>query len=151
MITLRPMLPHEFAAYVAYFVPDYAAEIVANYGSSLGDALIEAQNDVADDLPQGPDTPGQNLMCILAEQTVGYLLYRIDTSSNTAFLNDFFVQPQHRGKGYGTAALISLQETLKTQGITQIRLRVAAKNDAAQRLYTQLEFFPTGINMAKTL
>jgi GNAT superfamily N-acetyltransferase len=151
MITLRPMRADEFPAYLAYFVPEYAAEIAANYGRSLADALIQAQNDIAEDLPLGPDTPGQDLMCIEADRHVGYLWYRIDTATRSAFINDIFVLPQHQGKGNGTAALNSLEALLKTQGITQIRLRVAAQNPRAHRLYSELGFFPTGTNMAKTI
>jgi GNAT superfamily N-acetyltransferase len=151
MIILRPMRADEFPAYVAYFVPDYAAEIADNYGCSLADAMVQAQNDIADDLPQGPDTPGQNLMCIETDQHIGYLWFRIDTATQSAFINDIFVLPQHQGKGYGTAALTALEALLKPRGITQIRLRVAAKNSRAHRLYSKLGFSPTGINMAKTL
>jgi ribosomal protein S18 acetylase RimI-like enzyme len=151
MITLRPMRADEFPAYVAYFVSDYAAEIVANYGRSLADALIQARNDIAEDLPHGPNTPGQILMCIETEQHIGYLWYRIDTATQSAFINDICVLQEHQGKGQGTAALTALETLLKPQGITQIRLRVAASNPRAQSLYSKLGFFPTGINMAKSI
>jgi ribosomal protein S18 acetylase RimI-like enzyme len=152
MITLRPMLSHEFAAYAAYFVPDYAAELVANYGLPPAKALEQAQQELADDLPQGADTPGEILLCILlADQVIGYLVYSLKPITQSAFISDFHVLPQHQGEGFGTAAFAAFQTLLKSQGITQIRLRVAAKNKAAHRLYTKLGFFPTGINMAKTL
>ncbi len=152
MITLRPITSDEFAAFAAYFVPDYAAEIVANFGGTLADALAQAAQDLQDDLPQGADTPGEILMCIVKDDVViGYLFYALYPATKSAFIKDFHVLPVHQGKGYGTAALTCLQEQLKPNGITQLRLRVAAKNEAAHRLYTKLGFFPTGINMAKTL
>ena len=152
MITLRPLQTHEFAAFAAYFVPDYAAEIVANFRTPLADALAQAAQDLAHDLPQGAATPGETLMCImLGDQVIGYLFYTTDPASNSAFIKDFHVLPPHQGQGHGTAALAALEASLKPQGITQFRLRVAAKNHAAHRLYTKLGFFPTGINMAKIL
>lgn len=152
MITLRPLEAHEFPAFAAYFVPDYAAEIVANFGIPLADALTQAQQDLAQDLPQGADTVGETLMCIvLADRLIGYLFYATDANSQFAFIKDFHVLPPHQGQGHGTAAMTALVGMLKPQGIIQIRLRVAAKNEAAHRLYTKLGFFPTGINMAKTL
>ena len=152
MITLRPLQTHEFAAFAAYFVPDYAAEIVANFGTPLADALAQAAQDLAHDLPQGADTPGETLMCItLGDQVIGYLFYTTDPATNSAFIKDFHVLPPYQSQGHGTAALAALVAELKPQGITQLRLRVAAKNAAAHRLYTKLGFFPTGINMAKTL
>ena len=152
MITLRPITAHEFPAFAAYFVPDYAAEIVANFGIPLADALTQAAQDLAQDLPQGADTPGEILMTIiLADTLIGYLFYAIDPATHSAFIKDFHVLPPYQSQGHGTAALAAMEAQLIPQGITQIRLRVAAKNQAAHRLYTKLGFFPTGINMAKTL
>lgn len=152
MITLRPLHAPEFAAFAAYFVPDYAAEIVANFGIPLADALTQAAQDLANDLPQGADTPGEILMgIILADHLIGYLFYATDAASGSAFIKDFHILPPNQGKGYGTAAIKALEAVLKPQGITQLRLRVAAKNAAAHRLYTKLGFFPTGISMAKTI
>ena len=152
MITLRPIQPYEFPAFEAYFIPEYAAEIATNYGTPAADALVQATQDLASDLPQGADTPGESLMCIiLADQVIGYLFYRLNAETLTAFINDFHVMPPHQGMGHGTAALAAMEALLKPQGITQIRLRVAATNAAAHRLYIKLGFFPTGINMAKTL
>jgi ribosomal protein S18 acetylase RimI-like enzyme len=152
MITLRPITANEFPTFAAYFVPDYAAEIVANYGGMLADALSQAAQDLKDDLPQGADTPGEILMCIVnAGAVIGYLFYALNPATKSAFIKDFHVLPPHQGRGHGTAALAALTAQLKPHGITQIRLRVAAKNAAAHRLYTKLGFFPTGINMAKNL
>ena len=152
MITLRPLHTDEFPAFAAYFVPDYAAEIVANFGIPLTDALIQAAQDLALDLPQGPDSPGEILMAItLSDHLIGYLFYAIDLTSQSAFIKDFHILPPYQSQGHGTAAIAALIALLKPQGITQLRLRVAAKNAAAHRLYTKLGFFPTGINMAKTL
>lgn len=152
MITLRPLQPYEFPAFAAYFVPDYAAELVANYGISQGAALAEAAEDLALDLPQGVDTQGEILMCImLADQVIGCLFYSLNEPRHFAFIKDFHVLPPHQGNGYGTAAIAALTALLRPQGITQLRLRVAAKNESAHRLYTKVGFFSTGINMAKTL
>ena len=152
MISLRPLQPDEFAAFAAYFVPDYAAEIVTNFGVPLADALTQAAKDLAQDLPQGADTPGEILMAItLVDQLIGYLFYAVDPATHSAFIKDFHVLPPHQGMGHGTAAIAAMIALLKPQGITQLRLSVAAKNAAAHRLYTKLGFVPTGINMAKTL
>lgn len=152
MITLRPIQPHEFPAYETYFVADYAAEITANFGTPADDALIEAKSSLAIDLPQGADTKGEQMMCItLKDQVIGYLFYTLNLRSKSAFIGDFHILAAHQGQGHGTAALTAMEAKVRPHGITQIRLRVAAKNAAAHRLYTKLGFFPTGINMAKTL
>ena len=156
MITLRPLEAHEFPAFAAYFIPDYAAEIVANFGITLDRALTQAAQDLAKDLPQGADTPGEDLMAITLTDTpidtpIGYLFYTTDAATNTAFIKDFHILPPHQSQGFGSAAMAALIDRLKLQGITQLRLRVAASNPAAHRLYSRLGFFPTGTNMAKIL
>lgn len=152
MITLRPLKSEEFPAYAAYFIPDYAAEIASNYGIPLDVALTQAEQTFEKEFPQGADTPGQMLMAILlADHHIGYLAIAITQETASAFINDFFILPPNQGQGHGTAAIAALTALLKPKGITQLRLRVAAKNAAAHRLYTKLGFFPTGTNLAKTL
>ena len=42
MISLRPMRADEYSAYLDYFIPDYAAEIIANYDLSPAEARLQA-------------------------------------------------------------------------------------------------------------
>ena len=62
MILLRPMRDDEYLAYLDYFIPDYTAEITANYALSPSDALAQAQREIAADLPDGVNTRGQILL-----------------------------------------------------------------------------------------
>jgi hypothetical protein len=59
------MLDSEYPAYLDYFIPDYAAEISANYGLSSLEALAQAKREIADGLPHGVDTTGQVLLCVI--------------------------------------------------------------------------------------
>lgn len=86
MIVLRPMRDTEYPAYLDYFIPDYAAEISANYALSPAAALAQAQREIAADLPDGVNTRGQVLCCLFddsdgAEKRVGYLWYKPDEES----------------------------------------------------------------------
>ena len=152
MIRLRPMQASEFADYVAYFIPDYAAEISANYDQDMDSALASAKRDVERDLPLGADTPGQDLLCIIGEDgaaTLGYLWCKPDKDGPCVFISDFYILPAHRGKGYAKAALTALEEMYAKTGHSEVRLRVASDNDIAQNLYRSAGFSPTGINMRK--
>lgn len=157
MISFRPMHKTEFEAYyLGYFIPDYAAEISANYGLSSDDAIAQATREIADDLPNGPETEGQTLVCILdvqggEEAVVGYLWYRADSATGSAFINDFYVFPHFQGKGYGKAALSTLQTVLADAGIQHLRLRVAANNERAKHVYESAGFRLTGFNMTKPI
>jgi len=152
MIRLRPMQASEFADYVAYFIPDYAAEISANYDQDMDSALARARQEVEADLPLGPDTPGQDLLCIVEEGAaapLGYLWCKPDADGPCVFISDFYILPAHRGQGHAKAALSALEEMYARTGHSEVRLRVAADNEIAQQLYRSTGFAPTGINMRK--
>lgn len=153
MISLRPMRPDEYAAYLDYFIPDYAAEISTNYGLSDVDARAQAIRETDEDLPQGVETAGHVLLCIIAGAgaVIGYLWYRPDLAARSAFISDFHILTGQQGNGYGKQALALLEAELADSGFTQIRLRVAADNNRAKHVYDRSGFRITGINMSKTI
>lgn len=153
MITFRPMLQGEFPAYLAYFIPDYAAEIAANYRVAEADARVQAEREIAQDLPEGPQTAGQDLFCILdgtgKGDLIGYVWYRTDRDRRSVFICDFCILPDHRGQGRGREALGTFESLMGRQGYREIRLRVAADNARAQHVYAVGGFRVTGVNMSK--
>ncbi|WEZ84072.1 GNAT family N-acetyltransferase [Rhizobium sp. 32-5/1] len=152
-LVLRPMGEAEFATYLAYFVPDYAAEIAGNYGIPDGEAFARASREVAEDLPDGPRTVGEVLLCLVNGQDmpVGYIWYRPDIAARSAFISDFHILAAHQGQGYGKRALDLLEARLASEGITEIRLRVASDNARAKHVYETSGFRITGINMSKRI
>lgn len=156
MIVLRPMRDGEYAAYLDYFIPDYAVEIASNYGLSADQSLAQAKREIADDLPDGVHTSGQSLLCLVEpaadpEAVIGYLWYKPDAAMRAVFINDFHILPAYQGKGLGKQALAVLENELKRQGFAEIRLRVAEDNSRARHVYEGTGFRVTGINMSKSL
>jgi hypothetical protein len=64
MMMFRPMREEEYPAYLEYFIADYAREIAANYRLSAEDSLTKAKREIAEDLPEGVNTPGQVLLSL---------------------------------------------------------------------------------------
>jgi ribosomal protein S18 acetylase RimI-like enzyme len=156
MISSRPMRDSEYPAYLDYFIPDYAAEIAANYGLSSLEALEQAKREIRDDLPHGVDTTGQVMLCVInhasgADSVVGYLWYQPDPATRSAFIKDFHIFPAHQGKGFGKQALNALEAELVRTGFEQIKLRVAQDNKRARHVYEITRFRVTGVNMSKTI
>lgn len=165
MIHFSPMSECEYKAYLDYFLEDYAQEIASNYDRSVDDARLQAETEIARSLPDGPQTQGQILLTILdnapqpdligpvliGPDLIGYVWYRPDEASRSVFIYDFYIVPDHRGKGQGKAALHALETDLASQGYGEIRLRVAADNPRAQHVYQTGGFRVTGINMAKRI
>lgn len=155
LIRLRPMRPGEFAAYLDYFIPDYAEEISANYDVDIAAATARAKREVAADLGQGVETPGQVLLCIVKgdreDVPLGYLWCKPNRDSQSVFISDFYLYPAHRGQGHARAALSLLDDMYAGSGFGDLRLRVAADNEKAQRVYRAAGYRVTGINMRKPL
>lgn len=152
MIELRPMPEEAYPAYLDYFIPDYADEIAANYRLSHSDAVAQAQQEIAELLPEGVKTPGQVLLCLMhADQHVGYLWYKPDAARRTAFIYDFHILNACQGQGLGKQALRAFEQDLREKGVEQIKLRVAGDNARARHIYETSGFGITGVNMSKTL
>jgi ribosomal protein S18 acetylase RimI-like enzyme len=156
VLHLRPMRDSEYAAYLDYFIPDYAAEVAASYGLSADDALARVRREIAADLPEGVHTDGHQLLCLVdpagaADEVIGYLWFKADAAKRSVFINDFEILPPHRGKGLGKQAMAVLADALQGQGFEQIKLRVAPDNARARHVYEATGFQVTGINMSKSL
>jgi ribosomal protein S18 acetylase RimI-like enzyme len=133
------MRDREYSDYLEYFIPDYAAEISANYGLSSLEALAQARREVADDLPLGVDTPDEVMRCV------------INQTSETESVVDFYIFAAHQGKGFGKQALKALETELARTGFEQIKLRVAEDNKRAKHVYDITGFRVTGVNMSKII
>lgn len=154
MISLRSMRENELADYLDYFIPAYASEISSSHRIPYSEALVQAELEVADDLPGGINTAGQSLLCLYdsdnsPEEVIGYLWYEEDLP--LAFINDFHILPAYQGKGLAKQALELLGSSLKLSGFQHIKLRVAGDNDRAKHVYESSGFCVTGINMSKPL
>ncbi|UTW00773.1 GNAT family N-acetyltransferase [Marinomonas rhizomae] len=156
MIMLRKMRQAEFPAFSEYFIEDYSQEIALNYGRSITDALVLAEQDLSKSFPTGVDSDSQVLLCIetsINQQNtlIGYLWYSINAEDQTAFICDFYINEPHRSKQFGRHAMSELEERLKNDGIHQIKLRVAYHNKRAFALYEKIGFVVTGYNMSKNI
>ncbi|POP44044.1 GNAT family N-acetyltransferase [Superficieibacter electus] len=156
MIMLRPMHEDEYPAFLEYFIADYSREIASNYRLSDNDALARAQQEIADDLPDGVNTPCHVLLCLIVQEDnktrhVGYLWYKPDTARRTVFIYDFHIFNTCQGQGLGKQALRAFEQDLRNKHFEHIRLRVAFDNPRARHVYETVGFGVTGINMSKSL
>jgi ribosomal protein S18 acetylase RimI-like enzyme len=150
------MMADEFAGYVAYFVPDYAAEISSNYDVDMKTAQARAENAVEVELGMGVETPGQILLCATVEgdesgAPVGYIWCQSKSEEKIMFISDFCILPKYRGRGYGQSALKALEIRYSDSAYDEIRLRVAIDNKIAERMYLKAGYLPTGINMRRPI
>ncbi|CNH13657.1 GNAT family N-acetyltransferase [Yersinia pekkanenii] len=158
MITLRAMGTEELQHYRNIFIAEYAQDLSSNSGYSAEQAQMHATQIFDGYLPESINSPGDHLYCIENkadmsgnDPLVGYLWYGLGKNDSAAFIKDFYVLPHYQRQGYGSACLQALEKRLIAQGIFEIKLRVAANNPQAKRLYEQMAFTVTGFNMSKSL
>lgn len=158
MVTLRAMRTDELCNYRNLFIAEYAQDLSSNSGYSAEQAVAHATHLFDSYLPDGINSSGDHLFCLdnksdteLDKQLVGYLWFGLGVNDSAAFIKDFYVLPQYQRQGYGSACLQELEKLLVAQGIFEIKLRVAADNPQAKRLYEQMAFVVTGFNMSKSL
>ena len=156
MISFGNITSNEFNKYSEYFVADYSEEISKNYGCSIEESIRQARAEIEKEFPGGIPSRGNHLVTIQLsaaseKETIGYLWYSHNANSDHAFICDFFILEHCRNKGYGKASFVVLEKVLLEASIDQIRLRVAYTNDRALKLYKEIGFNVTGINMMKRL
>ena len=136
-VLLREMLPDERSAFRSYSISNYARELAGDRNISPEAALAQAGQEFDELLP------GSFLKIIEVDSTpVGVLWYLTEETDGVrhAFLNDFVIAPEHRRKGYASAALKTLAQEAQARGCTEIRLYVSDDNHAAKALYERCGF-----------
>jgi len=146
----------QFESYLEHAIPSYAQSHVDAGDCDADEALVLARGDYESLLPQGLATEGQHLFTIQADgkpEVVGMLWFasRERSGRKSAYIYDFQVRPELRGKGHGTAALELLEKMLGDMKVTRVSLNVFGWNTGARALYERLGFRVVGIGMTKNL
>ncbi len=153
-VSFLPMTEQRFATYVSRAITEYASDKVKAGNWDADTALERSRSEFHRYLPQGAQTPGHSLCCILneAHEEVGVIWYgTLDNAKNVLFLYDFEVHENYRGKGYALQSLQELEKVAKENNCEHIELHVFGYNVAAQNLYLKAGFTITNINMRKII
>ena len=155
MVRLVPMTPLEFARYLETAIRDYADAHLKSGDCEADEALALAQADYDSLLPDGLSTPNHHLFSVFAEgaEPIGLIWYeaRDREGRKSAFIYDFIIRPELRGKGYGAATLRALEARLREGGVRRVNLNVMGWNVKARELYEREGFTIAGIGMTKML
>ncbi|HEY2982301.1 MAG TPA: GNAT family N-acetyltransferase [Anaerolineales bacterium] len=154
MVTLSPMQPARFAAYVERGIREYAQEHIKNGDWTPHEALERSRKEFEQLLPDGLKSKDQHIFTIMDPQDgrdVGILWVHVKTDAppRRAFIYDFIIEEEYRGKGYGKQALAALDETLQSMNVQSVALHVFAHNTNAIELYKKMGFETTDLHMRK--
>lgn len=105
------------------------------------DAVLATEEDIAASL-NDPATTTEAVICEAAGKPVGFALYFLNFSTwlgrNGLYLEDLYVSPDHRGKGYGKALLKHLAGIAVECDCGRFEWSVLDWNESAIRFYESL-------------
>jgi ribosomal protein S18 acetylase RimI-like enzyme len=132
-----------FVGFMEAVFPSYVAERAAADHVSLEMAEQYARVQLARLLPDGHLTVGHRFLRVLSTdsgQGVGDVWFWIDSENKQAFLYYIAVLPEHRRRGFASAALVAIEEMVRAAGCISLGLNVFSSNHGAIALYRRLGF-----------
>lgn len=136
-ITVRGMGEAEYAEWLASEKASYAEGIVRAGALSPEEATAKSDHDFATLIPQGLATPDNTFLVLEAEgQKIGTGWLKHGYLPGVTYGYALHVQQEHRGRGYGRAAMAAGEEATLTAGDSVLMFTVWGGNDVAMNLYT---------------
>src|SRR5579864_8312240 len=75
---------------------------------------------------------------------VGYIVlcfgYSLEWLGRDAFVDEFYLREEYRGRGWGRATMDFVEDQARTEGIRALHLEVVRQNASALELYRRLGF-----------
>ena len=85
-------------------------------------------------------------LILCGETTIGYIAvcfcYSIEFGGFDSFIDEFFIEEEHRARGFGTNVIDLVVAELRRKGIRALSLEVARDNNPAKRFYMRCGFEP---------
>jgi ribosomal protein S18 acetylase RimI-like enzyme len=151
MIKLESLGQEDFERFLEREIQGYAEDHVRNGNWPADEALERSRKEFEFYLPDGIRTQDQYLWSLVddAGNKIGVLWVQL--KEHKAFIFDFVINEEFRGKGFGKQALIVMDEKLRAMGAESVALHVFGDNVSAQELYKKMGFYIVGMNMKKDL
>lgn len=149
MIRLEPIQQQDFERFLEHETQAYADDHVRNGSWEADGALERSRKEFERYLPNGIHTQDQYLWSIITEENKKIGVLWVQVKEGKAFIFDFIIDEEYRGKGYGKQSLAAMDEKLKAMGTESVALHVFGDNVSAQELYKKMGFVITDMHMMK--
>lgn len=87
---------------------------------------------------------GRAWIVLDGEAAVGYVVicfgYSLEWLGRDAFVDEFFLRPEYRGRGWGRKTIEFVEDAARQDGIRALHLEVIEGNQAAGELYRKVGF-----------
>src|SRR5690348_62613 len=116
------MTPERYVTWRAFSVAGYAEDNVKSGRWSEAEALAQSEAAFEHYLPQGLDTSNHVLWSVIdsSGDDVGMLWLGLDRQPGMGFIYDIEINPERQRQGYGTAALLALDDWCRANGVSAI-------------------------------
>ncbi|MEW2624146.1 GNAT family N-acetyltransferase [Streptomyces sp. NPDC048106] len=136
-VTARPMTEDEYAGWLALEKAAYVGDIVRSGALDQEGAVRKSDQDFADLLPEGLATPDNTLLVLeAAGEPIGTAWLRHGYLPGVSYGYSLHIHEEHRGKGYGRAAMTVGEQATFAAGDSALMFTVWGGNEVAMNLYT---------------
>ncbi|MEV6209845.1 GNAT family N-acetyltransferase [Kitasatospora sp. NPDC051914] len=136
-VTARPMTAEEYPAWRAQQDAAYVADMVRAGAHTEQEARAKSAADFSRLLPRGMDTEGNAFLVLEAGgETVGTGWLKHGFLPGVTFGYSLDVLPEHRGRGFGRAAMAVGEQAVLAAGDRALLFNVFGGNEVAMGLYT---------------
>lgn len=136
-VTARPMTPAEYPDWLTSEKAAYVGDIVRAGALSPEEAVRKSDQDFAKLLPEGLATPGNTFLVLEASgEQIGTGWLKHGHLPEVTYGFSLYIQEQHRGKGFGRAAMAAGEQAALAAGDSQLMFTVWGGNEVAMNLYT---------------
>jgi ribosomal protein S18 acetylase RimI-like enzyme len=154
-LRLRLATADEIEAWLSMVAAEYAADIAGSGSLPPEEARRKAASDLREQLPDGPESPGQLFFRLMAgQQPVGWLWLAVPLPAGDpvmAWVNYVQVDKEFRRRGFGRQAMLLAEQEAAARGMTSVGLNVYNQNAAARGLYDSLGYQVITQQMKKVL
>jgi ribosomal protein S18 acetylase RimI-like enzyme len=144
------MGPERIAAYLRTAKDEYIAELM-RAGRSREDAQRNADKSMDEAFVDGAPIAGNEIFDLVDGGTVVGILWIGPQDEVTVWVMDIEIEPAHRRKGYGRAAMLLAEDRVRELGLPYLGLNVFGHNPNARALYDSLGYETTSEQMRKSV
>ncbi|MCX4788364.1 MULTISPECIES: GNAT family N-acetyltransferase [unclassified Streptomyces] len=136
-VIARPMTQAEYPEWLASEKVAYVGDIVRAGALSPEEAVRKSDDDFAKLIPEGLATPDTTLLVIeAAGEQIGTGWVKHRHLPGVTYGYSLHIEEQHRGKGYGRAAMAAGEQATLAAGDSALMFTVWGGNEVAMNLYT---------------
>ena len=135
-MTIRPLVPSDFDRVLSMMITFYASDalLVHPEESVLRKTLTDALSETPYLEAFGFEADGQ-----LAGYGMVATSYSTEAGGLCAWIEDIYIEPEHRGKGYGSSFLEFVRQRYRNR-VARIRLEAEPENQRAMAVYRKAGF-----------